>query len=152
MTNYCAAGSGNTTARPCSSCLQARLRGHRVEAARLALPFRSHQRLAQVQESGSAGGEARGGRGLGQGRTALTTPGAVRCAPLLIGELRSRLSYCAAGSGNTTARPCSSCLQARLRGESRRPWRHLFFLAVSAARRRGHTRTASRLLDRASYA
>src|SRR5882757_8601836 len=68
MANYCAAGSGNTTARPCSSCLQNGARGHRVEAAGLSL--RSHQRLAQVQESGSAGGEARGRGGCGANRMA----------------------------------------------------------------------------------
>jgi hypothetical protein len=40
-------------------------RGHRVEAAGLALPLRPLARLAQVQESRCACGEARGGGGLG---------------------------------------------------------------------------------------
>ena len=46
--------------------LQARLRGHRVEAARLALSLGRLEGLTQVQESGRAGREAGGGRGLGQ--------------------------------------------------------------------------------------
>jgi len=45
--------------------LQARLRGHCVEAARLAVCQRPHPTLAQVQEPGGPGGEARGGRGMG---------------------------------------------------------------------------------------
>jgi hypothetical protein len=40
--------------------------GERVEAAGLALPLRSHARLAQDQEPGSTGGEAGGGKGVGQ--------------------------------------------------------------------------------------
>jgi hypothetical protein len=40
-------------------------RRHRLEAARVALPVRALAGLAQVQEPGGAGGEARGGRGLG---------------------------------------------------------------------------------------
>src|SRR5258708_29753831 len=40
--------------------------GHRVEAARLALPLRSVEGLAEVQESGSASSKARGRRGLGK--------------------------------------------------------------------------------------
>ena len=49
--------------------LQAGLRGHRLEAARLALPLRPLAGLAQVQEPGGAGGQAGGGRGLeGAGR------------------------------------------------------------------------------------
>jgi hypothetical protein len=43
-----------------------------VEAARVALPIRPVERLAQVQEPGSASGEARGGRGLGEGAMAMT--------------------------------------------------------------------------------
>jgi hypothetical protein len=46
--------------------LRARLRGHRIEAARLAIPIWSGQRLAQDQEPSGTGGEARGGRGLGR--------------------------------------------------------------------------------------
>ena len=53
--------------------------------AGLALPLRSHERLAQVQESGGAGGEARGGRGLGQIRSgtqsALRSPAFQRMIP-----------------------------------------------------------------------
>jgi ATP-dependent DNA ligase len=45
--------------------LPAGLRGHRVEAPGLAVCQRPHTALAQVQEPGGAGGEARGGRGLG---------------------------------------------------------------------------------------
>jgi hypothetical protein len=41
-------------------CLQARPRRHRVEAARLALPLRSFEGLAEIQEPGSASGETRG--------------------------------------------------------------------------------------------
>src|SRR5215831_14456198 len=48
-----------------SARLQDGARRHRLEAARLALPLRSVERLAEVQEPGSASGEARGGRGLG---------------------------------------------------------------------------------------
>ena len=44
--------------------LPARLRGHRLQAAGLALPLRPLAGLAQVQEPGSAGGPPRGGRGL----------------------------------------------------------------------------------------
>ena len=40
-------------------------RGDRFQAAGIALPFRAIAGLAKVQESGSAGGEASGGRGLG---------------------------------------------------------------------------------------
>src|SRR5215831_17199032 len=47
----------------------ARLRGHRVEAPGLAVCQRPHTALAQVQEPGSAGGEARSGGGLGQAMT-----------------------------------------------------------------------------------
>ena len=47
-------------------CLQDGSRGHRLEAARLALPFWSVDGLAQVQEPGRAGGATRGRRGLGQ--------------------------------------------------------------------------------------
>jgi hypothetical protein len=43
-----------------SPCLPARARRHRVEAAGLALHFGALARLAQVQESGGAGGESRG--------------------------------------------------------------------------------------------
>jgi hypothetical protein len=46
--------------------LQARLRGHCVEAARLAVCQRPHPTLAQVQEPGGPGGEARGGGRLGE--------------------------------------------------------------------------------------
>jgi hypothetical protein len=42
------------------------LRRHRVEAARLALSVASLEGLAEVQEPGSACGEARGRRGLGR--------------------------------------------------------------------------------------
>ena len=44
--------------------LCARLRGHRVEAAGLALPVRPCGLLAEGQESGCAGGHARGRRGV----------------------------------------------------------------------------------------
>src|SRR5215831_17335537 len=54
-----------------SARLQARVRGHRVEAARVALSLRPVEGLAQVQEPGSAGGEARGGGGLGPGAMAV---------------------------------------------------------------------------------
>src|SRR5262249_61986229 len=40
-------------------------RRHRVEAARVALPIRPVEGLAEVQEPGSASGEARGRGGLG---------------------------------------------------------------------------------------
>jgi hypothetical protein len=50
-------------------CLPAWLRGHRVEAPGLAVCQRPHAALAQVQEPGSAGGEARNGGGLGQAMT-----------------------------------------------------------------------------------
>ena len=46
------------------ACLQDGARGHRVEAAGLALHLGPVEGLAQVQEPGCAGGEARGGRGL----------------------------------------------------------------------------------------
>jgi hypothetical protein len=39
--------------------------GHRVKAPGFDLPFWAFTRLAQVQEPGSTGGEAGGGRGLG---------------------------------------------------------------------------------------
>ena len=42
--------------------------GHRVEAARLALSLGPLARLAEVQKSGGAGGQAGGGRGLGKMR------------------------------------------------------------------------------------
>src|SRR5262249_17434656 len=45
--------------------LQARMRGHRVEAARLALPQRPIARLAQGEEPGGTGGGARGRGGVG---------------------------------------------------------------------------------------
>src|SRR5262249_13367848 len=45
--------------------LPTRLRGHRVEAQKLALPFRSLPRLGQDEESERAIGEARSRRGLG---------------------------------------------------------------------------------------
>src|SRR5262249_54814359 len=45
--------------------LQDGSRGHRLEAARLALPLRPLARLAQDEEPSSAGGEARGRAGLG---------------------------------------------------------------------------------------
>ena len=65
MANYCAAGP--VTRRPdrVRSCLLARLRGHRLEAAGFALHFRTLEGLAQVQEPERAGSEARGARGLG---------------------------------------------------------------------------------------
>src|SRR5262249_44398670 len=44
----------------------------RLEAARLALPLRPLARLAQDEEPGRAGGEAGGGRGLGEGAVAMT--------------------------------------------------------------------------------
>jgi hypothetical protein len=51
-------------------CVPARLQdgpgGDRLKAAGIALQVRPIARLAQVQESGCARGEARGGRGLGQ--------------------------------------------------------------------------------------
>src|SRR5262249_53705340 len=53
--------------------LQDGTRRHRVEAARLALPLRKIHGLAQVQEPGGPGGEARGGGRLGQKRTEMTT-------------------------------------------------------------------------------
>jgi hypothetical protein len=43
-----------------------RARGHRIEAPWLALPLRPLERLAEVQEPGSASGKARGGGGLGK--------------------------------------------------------------------------------------
>jgi bifunctional non-homologous end joining protein LigD len=43
----------------------ARARGHRVKAARLALRLGTHARLAQDEEPGRAGGEARLGGGVG---------------------------------------------------------------------------------------
>jgi hypothetical protein len=43
---------------------------HRVQAQRLALPLWSLARLAQDEEPGCAGGEARGRRRLGQGQMA----------------------------------------------------------------------------------
>ena len=46
--------------------LRTRLRRNRLEAPRLALPLRPRQSLAQDQEPGGAGGEARGRGGLGQ--------------------------------------------------------------------------------------
>ena len=48
--------------------LQDGRRGHRVEAARLALPLGPLAGLAEVQEPGGACGEAGGGRGLGKMR------------------------------------------------------------------------------------
>jgi hypothetical protein len=51
---------------PTVTCLQDGARRHRVEAAGLALSLRPLARLAQVQEPGGSGSEARGGRGLGQ--------------------------------------------------------------------------------------
>jgi bifunctional non-homologous end joining protein LigD len=42
----------------------ARLRGHRIEAPRVAVPFRPGRLLDQGQESGGAGGEARGRGGV----------------------------------------------------------------------------------------
>src|SRR5262249_1744083 len=53
--------------------LQDKPRGHRVEAARVALPIRPIEGLAEVQEPGSASGEARGGGGVGEAALALTT-------------------------------------------------------------------------------
>ena len=44
------------------SCLQARMRGHRVEAPRLPVPVRPIEGLDQDQEPGITGGKA-GGRG-----------------------------------------------------------------------------------------
>jgi hypothetical protein len=64
-------GHGRLSAGP-----QARLRAHRVEAARLALPLRPIQAMAQDQEPGGAG-IAAGGRGrvgLRKGATFMTTP------------------------------------------------------------------------------
>src|SRR5215813_12128097 len=58
---------------------------HRVEAARLALPLRAVEGLAQVQESGCAGGEARGGGGLAQGKVEMTNEKPWRIADLLAG-------------------------------------------------------------------
>jgi hypothetical protein len=52
--------------------LQAWPRGHREQAARLALSLRAVAGLAQDEEPCSTGREARGGRELGQERTALT--------------------------------------------------------------------------------
>src|SRR5215831_9037140 len=51
--------------------LSPRVRGDRIEAARLALPQRSLARLAQVQESDGTGGEARGRGGVGKGEVAV---------------------------------------------------------------------------------
>jgi hypothetical protein len=51
---------------------QARIRGHRQQAPRLALSLRLLTRLAQVQESERARREAGGGRGLGQGEVEMT--------------------------------------------------------------------------------
>src|SRR5262249_50756251 len=45
--------------------VQARVRGHRLEAARVALPIRPVEGLGQVQEPGSACGKTRGRGGLG---------------------------------------------------------------------------------------
>ena len=47
------------------ACLQDGPRRHRVEAARLALPLRPVEGLAQVQEPGCTGGEARSRRRMG---------------------------------------------------------------------------------------
>jgi hypothetical protein len=47
------------------SRLQARLRGHREQAARIALPVGTVARLAENEEPERARGEARGRRGLG---------------------------------------------------------------------------------------
>src|SRR5262245_48692218 len=56
------------------ACLQDGPRRHRVEAARLALPLRPVEGLAEVQEPGSASGEA-GSRGrLGLKMTAVNAP------------------------------------------------------------------------------
>src|SRR5262249_41959296 len=54
--------------RRLSPRLQARLRGHCVEAPRLAVCQRPHPSLAQVQEPGCAGGKARGEEELGRDR------------------------------------------------------------------------------------
>jgi hypothetical protein len=51
---------------PIEACLRARLRGHRLETARLFVAFWPGQPLAQNQVSESAGGKARGGRRLGR--------------------------------------------------------------------------------------
>jgi len=52
---------------PClATRLQARPRRHRVEAPWLALPLRPVAVLGQDEELGMCGGDARGGRGLGQ--------------------------------------------------------------------------------------
>jgi hypothetical protein len=48
-----------------SAGLQGRLRGHRLEAARLGVPLRPIEALGHDQEPGSAGSAARGGGGLG---------------------------------------------------------------------------------------
>src|SRR5262249_15116257 len=64
-----ASGSMNiskATARRLRPCLQDGPRRHRLEAEGLGLPFRPLARLAQNEELGCAGGEARGGRGLEQ--------------------------------------------------------------------------------------
>ena len=52
--------------------VQAWPRRHCVEAARLTLPFWKTDGLAQVQEPGGSGGEARGGGGLGRQRAEMT--------------------------------------------------------------------------------
>src|SRR5262249_20435176 len=54
-----------------SARLQARVRGHRVEAARVGLSLLPVEGLAQVQDPGGAGGEAGGGGGLGRRATAM---------------------------------------------------------------------------------
>src|SRR5262249_44687847 len=53
--------------------LLARLRGHRVEAQKLALPLRSLARLGQAEKSECASGEAGGRRGLGGRPMAMKT-------------------------------------------------------------------------------
>ena len=45
--------------------MRARLRGHRQQAARVALPFRPACATVEVQESGGTGGAAGGGGGVG---------------------------------------------------------------------------------------
>jgi hypothetical protein len=78
--------SASASSRPCCGRpgwfrvrrrrVQARLqdgaRGHRLEAARLALPLRPLAGLAQDEEPGG-GGEARGGGGVGEGEVAMRT-------------------------------------------------------------------------------
>src|SRR5262249_34922119 len=51
--------------------LQDGTRRHRLEAQGLHLPLRPLARLAQNEEPGGAGGEARGGGGMGQGAVAV---------------------------------------------------------------------------------